>query len=74
VILVEVSASSANNNSRYILEHILETLHLSFIQLDSWINIEDRQSILDAFHERTDIAVFLLLMTAGGAGINLAWV
>ena len=33
---------------------------------------EDRQSILDAFHERTDIPVFLLSTKAGGAGINLA--
>jgi hypothetical protein len=34
VIFVEVSALSANDNSRYILEHILETLHLGLIRLD----------------------------------------
>ncbi|RHZ71493.1 hypothetical protein CDV55_106065 [Aspergillus turcosus] len=55
-----------------ILEHILETLHLGFVRLDGRTNVEDRQSILDAFHERTDIPVFLLSTKAGGAGINLA--
>jgi SWI/SNF-related matrix-associated actin-dependent regulator 1 of chromatin subfamily A len=51
---------SANNNCRCILEHILETLHLGFIRLDGRMNIEDRQSVVDAFHERTDNPVFLL--------------
>ncbi|EAW09434.1 DEAD/DEAH box helicase [Aspergillus clavatus NRRL 1] len=55
-----------------ILEHVLETLHLEFVRLDGRTNVEDRQSILDAFHERTDIPVFLLSTKAGGAGINLA--
>jgi SWI/SNF-related matrix-associated actin-dependent regulator 1 of chromatin subfamily A len=55
-----------------ILEHVLETLHLGFVRLDGRTNVEDRQSILDAFHERTDIPVFLLSTKAGGAGINLA--
>ncbi|RAL12281.1 uncharacterized protein BO97DRAFT_65041 [Aspergillus homomorphus CBS 101889] len=55
-----------------ILENVLEHEHLGFVRLDGRTNVEDRQSILDAFHERTDIPVFLLSTKAGGAGINLA--
>ncbi|KAL2003038.1 hypothetical protein VTN02DRAFT_5194 [Thermoascus thermophilus] len=55
-----------------ILEHVLETLHMGFFRLDGRTNVEDRQSILDAFHEKVDIPVFLLSTKAGGAGINLA--
>ncbi|KKK12100.1 hypothetical protein P175DRAFT_0487179 [Aspergillus ochraceoroseus IBT 24754] len=55
-----------------ILENVLENQHLGFVRLDGRTNVEDRQSILDAFHERTDIPVFLLSTKAGGAGINLA--
>ncbi|KAB8258444.1 SNF2 family N-terminal domain-containing protein [Aspergillus pseudonomiae] len=55
-----------------ILEHVLENQHLGFVRLDGRTNVEDRQSILDAFHERTEIPVFLLSTKAGGAGINLA--
>jgi len=55
-----------------ILENVLETLHIQFVRLDGRTNVEDRQSILDAFHENTEIPVFLLSTKAGGAGINLA--
>ncbi|PYH92735.1 hypothetical protein BO71DRAFT_400299 [Aspergillus ellipticus CBS 707.79] len=55
-----------------ILENVLENQHIGFVRLDGRTNVEDRQSILDAFHERTDIPVFLLSTKAGGAGINLA--
>ncbi|BDD63583.1 hypothetical protein MPDQ_004238 [Monascus purpureus] len=55
-----------------ILELVLEEQHIEFVRLDGRTNVEDRQSILDAFHERTDIPVFLLSTKAGGAGINLA--
>ncbi|OOG00177.1 hypothetical protein ASPCADRAFT_139409 [Aspergillus carbonarius ITEM 5010] len=55
-----------------ILENVLEHQHIGFVRLDGRTNVEDRQSILDAFHERTDIPVFLLSTKAGGAGINLA--
>ncbi|KAE8352096.1 SNF2 family N-terminal domain-containing protein [Aspergillus coremiiformis] len=55
-----------------ILEHVLENQHIGFVRLDGRTNVEDRQSILDAFHERTEIPVFLLSTKAGGAGINLA--
>jgi SWI/SNF-related matrix-associated actin-dependent regulator 1 of chromatin subfamily A len=55
-----------------ILEHVLETLHMGFFRLDGRTSVEDRQSILDAFHEKVDIPVFLLSTKAGGAGINLA--
>ncbi|PWY92750.1 SNF2 family helicase/ATPase [Aspergillus heteromorphus CBS 117.55] len=55
-----------------ILENVLENQHIGFVRLDGRTNVEDRQSILDAFHERTEIPVFLLSTKAGGAGINLA--
>ncbi|KAJ5475540.1 ATP-dependent helicase fft2 [Penicillium diatomitis] len=55
-----------------ILENVLETLEIEFVRLDGRTNVEDRQSILDAFHERVEIPVFLLSTKAGGAGINLA--
>ncbi|KAJ5917794.1 hypothetical protein N7454_010169 [Penicillium verhagenii] len=55
-----------------ILEHVLETLRIEFVRLDGRTNVEDRQSILDAFYEREEIPVFLLSTKAGGAGINLA--
>ncbi|KAL4960601.1 DEAD/DEAH box helicase [Aspergillus stella-maris] len=55
-----------------ILEDVLENQHLEFVRLDGTTSVEDRQSIMDAFHERTDIPVFLLSTKAGGAGINLA--
>ena len=55
-----------------ILEHVLENEHTDFVRLDGATSVEDRQSILDAFHERTSIPVFLLSTKAGGAGINLA--
>ncbi|KAJ5111350.1 Helicase C-terminal [Penicillium argentinense] len=55
-----------------ILENVLETLKIQFVRLDGRTNVEDRQSILDAFHENTEIPVFLLSTKAGGAGINLA--
>ncbi|KAJ5769344.1 hypothetical protein N7520_003903 [Penicillium odoratum] len=55
-----------------ILEHVMETLRIEFVRLDGRTNVEDRQSILDAFYERVEIPVFLLSTKAGGAGINLA--
>jgi SWI/SNF-related matrix-associated actin-dependent regulator of chromatin subfamily A containing DEAD/H box 1 len=55
-----------------ILEYVLETLNMGFFRLDGRTSVEDRQSILDAFYEQTEIPVFMLSTKAGGAGINLA--
>ena len=55
-----------------ILEHVLETLKIQFFRLDGTTSVEDRQSILDAFHDQVEIPVFMLSTKAGGAGINLA--
>lgn len=55
-----------------ILELVLETIKMRFFRLDGRTSVEDRQSILDAFHDQEDIPVFLLSTKAGGAGINLA--
>ncbi|KAK2820056.1 hypothetical protein FQN49_007764 [Arthroderma sp. PD_2] len=55
-----------------ILEQVLETQKIKFFRLDGTTSVEDRQSILDAFHEQVEIPVFMLSTKAGGAGINLA--
>ncbi|QKX57438.1 uncharacterized protein TRUGW13939_04551 [Talaromyces rugulosus] len=55
-----------------ILEYVLETLDMGFFRLDGRTSVEDRQSILDAFYQQTEIPVFMLSTKAGGAGINLA--
>ena len=55
-----------------ILEHVLQTLQIQFFRLDGTTSVEDRQSILDAFHDQLEIPVFMLSTKAGGAGINLA--
>ncbi|KGY15716.1 hypothetical protein PABG_11371 [Paracoccidioides brasiliensis Pb03] len=55
-----------------ILEHVLQTVQMPFFRLDGSTSVEDRQAILDAFHEQVEIPVFLLSTKAGGAGVNLA--
>ncbi|KAJ5220275.1 ATP-dependent helicase fft2 [Penicillium chermesinum] len=55
-----------------ILEEVLETLKIRFVRLDGNTSVQDRQAILDAFHEDAGIPVFLLSTKAGGTGINLA--
>lgn len=55
-----------------ILECMLETLRIEFVRIDGTTRVEDRQAIMDTFHEREEIPVFLLSTKAGGAGINLA--
>ncbi|KAJ5884904.1 hypothetical protein N7495_009414 [Penicillium taxi] len=55
-----------------ILEVVLDTLDMKYVRLDGKTNVQDRQAIMDHFHEQVDIPVFLLSTKAGGAGINLA--
>ena len=55
-----------------ILESVMETLGMRFFRLDGRTNINERQTMIDQFHEEHDITVFLLSTKAGGAGINLA--
>lgn len=55
-----------------ILEAVMETLAMQFFRLDGSTPMEQRQDMIDQFHEEEDITVFLLSTGAGGAGINLA--
>ena len=55
-----------------ILEAVMETLEMQFFRLDGSTPMEQRQDMIDQFHEEEDITVFLLSTGAGGAGINLA--
>ncbi|KAL9045077.1 MAG: hypothetical protein Q9214_001838 [Letrouitia sp. 1 TL-2023] len=55
-----------------ILENVMETLDIRFFRLDGQTKIEERQDMIDEFHQEEDITVFMLSTKAGGAGINLA--
>ncbi|KAI9806845.1 MAG: hypothetical protein M1833_002502 [Piccolia ochrophora] len=55
-----------------ILEAVLETLQMQFFRLDGQTKIDERQDMIDQFHEENDVTVFLLSTKAGGMGINLA--
>ncbi|BFZ63591.1 DNA-dependent ATPase fun30 [Saitoella coloradoensis] len=55
-----------------ILEKILTTLNITFMRLDGQTKVEERQAMIDEFHEDEDVTVFLLSTQAGGFGINLA--
>ncbi|KAI4160628.1 MAG: hypothetical protein LQ342_005561 [Letrouitia transgressa] len=55
-----------------ILENVMETLGIRFFRLDGQTKIEERQDMIDEFHQEEDITVFMLSTKAGGAGINLA--
>ena len=55
-----------------ILEAVLESLGINFFRLDGQTKIDERQNMIDQFHDEEDITVFLLSTKAGGAGINLA--
>ncbi|KAH0562282.1 hypothetical protein GP486_003027 [Trichoglossum hirsutum] len=54
-----------------ILEAVLETLTMQYFRLDGSTKVQERQDMIDQFHEEKDITVFLLSTKAGGSGINL---
>ena len=55
-----------------ILESVLREIDIKFSRLDGSTKIDDRQRLIDDYHEDSSIPVFLLSTKAGGAGINLA--
>ncbi|KAI9792542.1 MAG: hypothetical protein M1816_002062 [Peltula sp. TS41687] len=55
-----------------ILEAVLDTLQIAFFRFDGSTKIEERQDMIDQFHEEKEVTVFLLSTKAGGMGINLA--
>lgn len=55
-----------------ILEQVLSTLGITYLRLDGSTRVEERQDMIDQFHEEEDITAFLLSTKAGGFGINLA--
>ena len=54
-----------------ILEAVLSTLNYKFLRLDGATPVNERQLIIDRFHEDESIPVFVLSTKAGGFGINL---
>ncbi|KAI5798849.1 SNF2 family N-terminal domain-containing protein [Geopyxis carbonaria] len=55
-----------------ILELVLTTLGLGFLRIDGSTPVDQRQDLIDQYHEELDIMVFLLSTKSGGFGINLA--
>lgn len=55
-----------------ILEQVMSTLGIPYLRLDGSTRVEERQDMIDQFHEEEDITAFLLSTKAGGFGINLA--
>lgn len=55
-----------------ILQAVLETLEMQYFRFDGSTRIEQRQDMIDQFHDEQDVTVFLLSTKAGGMGINLA--
>ena len=55
-----------------ILEAVLDTLQIEFFRFDGSTKIDERQDMIDQFHEEKEVTVFLLSTKAGGMGINLA--
>lgn len=55
-----------------ILQAVLETLEMQYFRFDGSTKIDQRQDMIDQFHEEDDVTVFLLSTKAGGMGINLA--
>ena len=67
-----------------ILEVVLDTLGIQYMRLDGQTKVDERQDMIDQFHEEEDVTVFLLSTKAGmspswkiglmvgGFGINLA--
>ncbi|OLL21846.1 ATP-dependent helicase fft2 [Neolecta irregularis DAH-3] len=55
-----------------ILEEVMCTLGITFLRLDGQTAVQERQEMIDQFHDEKDITVFLLSTKAGGFGINLA--
>ena len=54
-----------------ILEAVLSTLNYKFLRLDGTTPVNERQLIIDRFHDDESIPVFVLSTRAGGFGINL---
>lgn len=54
-----------------ILELVLSTLGIKFLRLDGSTQVNDRQALIDKFHDDDTVPVFILSTKAGGFGINL---
>lgn len=54
-----------------ILSLVMSSMGITFCRLDGTTPMEERQLLIDKFHEDRGITVFMLSTKAGGAGINL---
>ena len=48
-----------------ILEKVLDSLGIQYMRLDGQTKVDERQDMIDQFHEEEDITVFLLSTKAG---------
>ena len=48
-----------------ILEKVLDTMEIQYMRLDGQTKVDERQEMIDQFHEEEDVTVFLLSTKAG---------
>jgi SWI/SNF-related matrix-associated actin-dependent regulator 1 of chromatin subfamily A len=48
-----------------ILEKVLDSLDIQYMRLDGQTKVDERQDMIDQFHQEEDITVFLLSTKAG---------
>lgn len=56
-----------------ILERVLDSLEVQYMRLDGSTKVDERQEMIDQFHEEEDITVFLLSTKAGMIPIVNFW-
>jgi SWI/SNF-related matrix-associated actin-dependent regulator 1 of chromatin subfamily A len=54
-----------------ILEKVLDSLEIQYMRLDGQTKVDERQEMIDQFHDEEDITVFLLSTKAGTSPPNL---
>ena len=50
-----------------ILEKVLDSLGIGYMRLDGQTKVDERQDMIDQFHQEEDVTVFLLSTKAGNA-------
>jgi len=53
-----------------ILERVLDSLGVQYMRLDGKTKVDERQEMIDQFHEEEDVTVFLLSTKAGNSFHN----
>lgn len=55
-----------------IIQRVLDLMGIKYLRMDGQTPVEARQDMIDQYHEKEELKVFLLSTKAGGFGINLA--